>query len=100
MRGMPLFIVAGTVVALGAAAVAAVMTFPDAPDKKVPSASDSAAPPTEKTASDDTPSSTGEGRGSDYWTADRMRSAKPLPTPKISDEAYEKLIGSKKKKPN
>jgi hypothetical protein len=95
---MPLFIVAGTVVALGAAAVAAVMTLPDTPDKKTPAAVDSATPAAPTAASDDSPSSTGEGHGSDYWTADRMRSAKPLPTPKISDEAYEKLIGSKKKK--
>ena len=33
------------------------------------------------------------GDAGDYWTPERLRKAKPLPTPQISEEDVDKLIG-------
>ncbi len=98
MRRLPLVIAAGTAATLAAATVVVVMTLPGGRNETPPAvpASDTATP-AGITADADTPSSATSGRGSDYWTPERMRGATPMPTPQISEEEYERLIGSKKK---
>ena len=34
----------------------------------------------------------GSGEGGDYWTPERLRSAKPMPMPQLNDEQFGKLI--------
>ena len=37
-------------------------------------------------------SGSGSGDGGDYWTPERLRSAKPMPMPQLNDEQFRKLI--------
>jgi len=44
-------------------------------------------------ANEEMPSAAENTGDAGYWTPERMRSAVPLPTPKISDEEYQRLFG-------
>jgi hypothetical protein len=97
MRRLPLFLMAGVAAVLVVAAIAVMVNGPDPAG---------AGRPAEQAAADDPNAigsvgggqsgAPGEPRGTDYWTPERMGAAKPLPTPKISDEEYQRLFGKKK----
>ncbi len=82
MRGMPLFIAAALVVAAGVAALVFVTASGPAEDEL---AMTGARPAAER----DAVSTAG-------WTDERLRAATPVLPRKLTDEEYQRLIGSRK----